>query len=128
MTKPVRVRLSRAKGWRMPPNTIVVARPTKWGNPYKIAPAIKDDYCSIPAINAATAVALHRQWLAGLLAGALGDSTREALLELRGCNLACWCALDAPCHADTLLEFANKDADGGMITVAWCNPDREVVP
>jgi len=28
--------------------------------------------------------------------------------HLRGKNLACWCALDQPCHADVLLELANK--------------------
>lgn len=27
--------------------------------------------------------------------------------ELRGKNLACWCALGADCHADTELEIAN---------------------
>lgn len=27
--------------------------------------------------------------------------------ELRGHDLACWCPLDAPCHADVLLELAN---------------------
>jgi len=27
--------------------------------------------------------------------------------ELRGKNLACWCRLDQPCHADVLLEIAN---------------------
>jgi len=30
-------------------------------------------------------------------------------IELRGKNLACWCALDQPCHADVLLELANQD-------------------
>ena len=29
--------------------------------------------------------------------------------ELRGKDLACWCPLDAPCHADVLLELANAD-------------------
>lgn len=29
--------------------------------------------------------------------------------ELRGKNLACWCPLDQPCHADVLLELANAD-------------------
>lgn len=33
------------------------------------------------------------------------------LSELRGKDLACWCALDQPCHADVLLEWAN--APGG---------------
>ena len=31
----------------------------------------------------------------------------DTLAELRGKNLACWCALDQPCHADVLLELAN---------------------
>ena len=30
---PNRVQLSRAKGWRMPPNTVKVDRTTRWGNP-----------------------------------------------------------------------------------------------
>jgi hypothetical protein len=30
-----------------------------------------------------------------------------ALPELRGHDLACWCKLDEPCHADVLLELAN---------------------
>jgi hypothetical protein len=35
-----------------------------------------------------------------------------ALIEpLRGQNLACWCALDAPCHADTLLALAALDRE-----------------
>lgn len=29
--------------------------------------------------------------------------------ELRGKNLACWCPLDQPCHADVLLEIANME-------------------
>lgn len=29
------------------------------------------------------------------------------LSELRGKDLACWCPLDQPCHADVLLEIAN---------------------
>jgi hypothetical protein len=32
---------------------------------------------------------------------------------LRGKNLACWCPLDKPCHADVLLELANKE--GGAL-------------
>lgn len=28
--------------------------------------------------------------------------------ELRGRDLACWCPLDQPCHADVLLELANR--------------------
>ena len=31
---PRRVQLSRRKGWRKPENTVVVARPSRWGNPF----------------------------------------------------------------------------------------------
>ena len=31
-----------------------------------------------------------------------------ALPTLAGLDLACWCPLDRPCHADVLLELANR--------------------
>lgn len=31
-------------------------------------------------------------------------------IKLHGKNLACWCALDAPCHCDYLLAKVNGDA------------------
>lgn len=96
MSKPVRVQLSRARGWRLPPNTVVVARPTKWGNPHKV--------CA--GVNAALAVQRFREDF-GLHPEYAGTE------ELRGKNLACWCPLiingcHNPCHADVLLELANK--------------------
>jgi hypothetical protein len=35
-------------------------------------------------------------------------SAQYDIAPLRGKNLACWCALDQPCHADVLLELANS--------------------
>ena len=35
MPKPRRLKLSRQKGARLPQGAVVVARPTKWGNPYR---------------------------------------------------------------------------------------------
>jgi hypothetical protein len=32
--------------------------------------------------------------------------------DLAGQNLACWCALDEPCHADVLLELVNRRTPG----------------
>lgn len=110
MSKPIRVRLSRAKGWRMPPNTVKVDRSTKWGNPF-----VAGDV-GIP--DAAEAVRRFKAAVIGFEAGDsycrpnahpesyIGQIIRDAK-ELRGLNLACWCALDAPCHADVLLEIAN---------------------
>jgi hypothetical protein len=99
--KPHRVRLSRKKGWTKPDNTVVVARPTMWGNPF--VPG-KD---GIP--DRETAVAKFRA-ITETPGWSIGQMTAEAVrLDLRGKNLACWCSLDGPCHADVLLEIANAD-------------------
>lgn len=87
---PERIQRKRAAGWRMPENTVCVSRPSKWGNPF---------------VGPDAAVTFQR-WLQG------STTTAEKYLagigELRGKNLACWCPVGASCHADTLLELANK--------------------
>lgn len=106
---PIRVQLSRKKGWRMPENTVSVVRPGRWGNPFVIGetyPIVEADGTGEPIgestiENAGDAVAAFRPWCEETMAQ-WGD-----LEPLRGKNLACWCALDAPCHADVLLELAN---------------------
>jgi hypothetical protein len=90
----------------MPANTVSVARPTKWGNPYKIG----GTYHRGPAFSgrdavvqdAADAVRLFRGWVFNL-------RSADSIPELRGKNLACWCKIGAPCHADVLLEMANAE-------------------
>ena len=32
----------------------------------------------------------------------------DLFADIRGHDLACWCPLDQPCHADVLLELANR--------------------
>ena len=117
--QPVRLQLSRRRGFSLQAVSqavnglpaVVVARPSKWGNPYRIAPAVECQGVRIPEITAETAVVLYREWLERAVAA--GPSTRRALDEdLRGRNLACWCPLDAPCHADVLLELANRPGAG----------------
>lgn len=88
---PVRVQRKRTKGWKMPPDTIYVGRPTKWGNPFPLSELSRE-----------TAVHFFRTGITDTL-----RSDPHALDELRGKNLACFCALDQPCHADVLLEIAN---------------------
>jgi len=51
-------------------------------------------------------VTLFRQWLDR--EGQGRELAERAKRELRGKNLACWCPLDGPCHADALLEVANR--------------------
>lgn len=107
---PDRITLSRAKGWKMPPNTVNVARgPGRiWGNPFHVSAAQEAGY------TRQGAVAAFQDWLAGN-PWACGDdkfeTQRAAILarlpELRGKNLACWCKPGTPCHADVLLEFAH---------------------
>ena len=96
MNAPIRVQRKRTKGWRMPPNTISVCRPGKWSNPFKVGEL--SEYGDVP--DADTAVMFFRAWIDKGL-------QRIAMQELKGKNLACFCPLNAPCHADVLLELAN---------------------
>lgn len=77
----------------MPAGTIYVGRPSRWGNPIR---------CSPTADGRAEAVAEYRRWL-----GSRPDVRAMVRAELVGCDLACWCPLTEPCHADVLLEVAN---------------------
>lgn len=91
---PTRVQLRRTKGWKMPPNTVSVARPTKWGNPYVVGDWGSPKEC-VDAYELGIGVAG-------------GVIPYDDLHELRGKNLACFCPLDQPCHADVLLDLANR--------------------
>lgn len=105
--RPQRIQLRRTKGWRIPPNTVVVSRPSKWGNPY-----VMSDY---PAgmstrLKRELAVRHYRQLLNGALdmpARTLPFTVEDVRRELRSKNLACWCPIGSCCHADILLEIAN---------------------
>jgi len=95
--RPIRVQLSRRKGWKMPPNTVRVTRPGRWGNPFKIG--VVSEYGDVP--DAQTAVMFYRAYIDKGL-------QRAAMQVLRGKNLACFCPIGSPCHADVLLELANR--------------------
>lgn len=123
---PERVQRKRTKGWRMPPNTISVCRPGIWGNPYRgelfglhLAIDLFRETASggwnpslvsgMSDYLARHAYELHTEWCkrfrqkTGWMEVAF-----EAQHSLRGKNLACYCPLDKPCHADVLLELANQ--------------------
>lgn len=118
---PKRIQRQRTKGWRMPPNTVCVTRPGAFGNPMTLKDAIEAGYIRDKHDIAANEFLADcfRDWIAG--AGSRGgrdwwqgpeSDNRKAeiirrLPELRGKDLACWCPLDEPCHADVLLELAN---------------------
>jgi len=117
---PKRIQLRRTKGWRKPEGAIVVARPSRWGNPFKVADCIEAGFAMCESDARRVCVDAFRSWLNGDRwadgSGAAADqrhaSYLAALPELRGHDLACWCPLDGvPCHADVLLELANPPSE-----------------
>lgn len=118
VTTPVRVQLSRAKGWRMPANTVKVDRSTRYGNRYRVwqqgrrisdrAPTwvgCHDWEVDYPTFTSRTEAA--QRAVTGFRQDIESGHFKGDLESLRGKNLACWCPLDQPCHADVLLGLAN---------------------
>lgn len=89
---PKRIQRSRKAGWKMPGNTIYVGRPTIYGNPFE-ANVTRSAADCVKRYEELTVPHLVRQNL---------------IKALRGKDLACWCDLDSPCHADVLLKIANE--------------------
>jgi hypothetical protein len=120
--RPNRIRLSRAKGWRLPASAVNVARPSRWGNPFVVGTDGTREQC----------VAMFAQLCRGFIN--LGGRhsvdeqltfyrrVRRYLADLQGRDLACWCALDGkPCHADVLLHLAN-----GTPLPAWAKQPIDI--
>lgn len=105
---PTRIQRKRTKGWQMPEGAVAVDRSTKWGNPFIVNTRVKPGsrsgavYICVPTI--ADAVECYRLMLENR-----PDLTTTIIRELQGKDLACWCPLDKPCHADVLLELANNN-------------------
>lgn len=125
MTRPVRLQLSRAKGFSLQALSIATnglvpvncARPSKWGNPFKMA-GMEEMFARQAAIDAYRRLltqppSRRRHMILSITRGNKGRGEyavsimKQSLPELRGKNLACWCPLDKPCHCDVLLELAN---------------------
>jgi len=112
---PERIQRQRTRGWRLPPGAVYVGRPSRWGNPYRVIRPnwVSDDrwgedyYCA-DGEERGVAVRRFREDVIN------GREPYDQLdpAELRGKDLACWCPLDQPCHADVLLELANANAGG----------------
>jgi hypothetical protein len=97
---PVRIQRKRTKGWRIPAGVMYVGRGSRWGNPWRVG----DPHPIFGwPMKAFEVVDLYRAAVEphALLLRAVDDSPR-------GRDLACWCPLDQPCHADVLLEVANR--------------------
>lgn len=122
---PVRIQRERTKGWKMPPNTIYVGRTSgelgsmrPFANPFRVGGYFKigdgrngyiwleahPDYAdpSFTKIETAEqAVQMFREYRRRY------PIKDDELAKIKGVNLACWCKIGDPCHADVLLELAN---------------------
>lgn len=123
MSAPKRIQLRRTKGWRKPEGAVIVARPSRWGNPFAVGGLMGLDDSLALYRNLAKGVwspqiPIERRWpdhycgriyLAHIeWSERMGDHPLHMVRShLAGKDLACWCPLDAPCHADVLLEIAN---------------------
>lgn len=105
---PERIRLRRAAGWRKPPGAVVVARPSRWGNPFPLE-EVRAEHPDLPDHELrGIAVGRFRAMVEGDADGRGGyPALADIRAELAGRDLACWCPLDGPCHADVLLALAN---------------------
>lgn len=116
---PHRIQRKRTKGFRLPINTVSVCRPGRFGNPFKLDECRAAGYQGTDLEIKRRCVEAFRAWLCdkdGWMnwQGDEAEMRKAAILagleSLRGKNLACFCKLEDPCHADILLELANKSA------------------
>ena len=111
----------------MPEGAVYVGRPTMWGNPYGVI--------SVPECWVSESIASqwrngphwHTHWPDGQtwcyptkreaatravelysLAVSTFEPDADSWDQIAGRDLACWCPLDTPCHADVLLDLANR--------------------
>ena len=107
--RPVRLQSRRVKGFDLQTLSlatnglpaVLCTRPGKWGNPWKIK--------AFPANRTQEeCVRLFKQTaIQDMVAGAR-HADYFNIEGLRGKNLACFCKIGTPCHADFLLEIANS--------------------
>jgi hypothetical protein len=93
---PKRIQMKRTKGWRKPEGVVYVGRPTRWGNPFHVEELGREE-----------AMRRFRTLFDPKHKGGPKYPLAD-IKELRGKDLACWCRMNVECHADILLEFANR--------------------
>lgn len=102
--RPRRHQRSRKKGSRLPDGVVCVTRPGKWGNPFDDANTFRV-YLRLAIEGGINPDIRYNPVIERIM-----DIAKQ-IDDLRGKDLACWCALDKPCHADVLIEFANRTTE-----------------
>ena len=107
MRLPIRIQRSYARGWRTPAHAKYVGPGSFYDSPFRVARSAREleEGGELVVASADEAVARYREWIEGTREGRFVASC--AARNLWGLDLACWCKLDQPCHADVLLEIAN---------------------
>lgn len=119
MDKPVRIQRRRTKGFKLPPNTVSVTRPGRWGNPYFPGCGLGFggfDENMLPVhwpLRTPADALRHFYEYARLMKRDQPGEFERYIAPLRGKSLACWCKPGDPCHADVLLELANNPLGAG---------------
>lgn len=84
----------------VPVGAVYVGRPSKWGNPFTIKDPLLP--CGLSKEEEhRVVVGEYRKYILN------NPVLMSTLPELKGKDLVCYCA-PLPCHADILLELANK--------------------
>lgn len=121
-----RIQRKRTKGWRMPENTVSVTRPGKYGNPFIVGHHYMRNVSSGTVLGKFLYIEAYEgyqtktyttiktlkeavEWYEWYLSTYSERQLQVLRNDLKGKNLACWCPLDKPCHADILLKYANKE-------------------
>lgn len=139
MNEPVRIQLSRTRGFNLQAASLALnglpavncARPALWSNPFIIGDSsghsFHDDGDPTPliaSVDRAMAIEMFETMVHGIILPEMhpyghrwmerfkamhGAHPMEAVADLRGHNLACWCKPGDACHCDVLLDLANPD-------------------
>lgn len=104
---PKRIRLSRARGFKLPESAINVARPSQFGNPFKVGrdgtrAEVVSKFAMLAAgyVDVSGRVTVDEQLI-------VYDLMAKAPTLIGKHDVACWCSLDGkPCHGDIWLHLA----------------------
>jgi hypothetical protein len=94
----------------MPEGAVYVGRGTEWGNPWRVGDPLLVQWPRGAETQTVREVVITAELAVALYRIAFTPDAEMARADFIGRDLACWCPLDQPCHADVLLELANGDA------------------